>query len=298
MKRFLLPFILLFTLQILHAQTYTIPGATEQPAWVFPLWFEDALGNKDTLYFGYDPEAEEFGYPQTDTIWGEKYLPVDTGEFNIVFSGGVNYTDSGTYGIKVIIAKLENTLGSSIAFYHTWFPPLTLRWDKNLFYSDVLPFPENVDAPRAWGLIETNGDMVPEGECSYMFPYIMTDTPTLAGIACYHADSMVFQYGSLSVLFFLVLPWQPYWTGIENITIQQDRILVYPNPLQGNELTISAENSEEIILEIFNIQSSLIYKTKLAGSNSYPLFIDIPPGMYILQCNQNTIFQTSKFIKL
>ncbi|MFN0276654.1 MAG: hypothetical protein ACKVPJ_12985 [Chitinophagales bacterium] len=69
MKKHLLLGLLLIKILSLNAQTYTIPGATEQPAWVFPLWFEDALGNKDTLYFGYDPEAVDFGIPSSDTIF-------------------------------------------------------------------------------------------------------------------------------------------------------------------------------------------------------------------------------------
>ena len=34
------------------AQTYPIPGAAQQRAWVFPFFIEDAHGNKDTVYIG------------------------------------------------------------------------------------------------------------------------------------------------------------------------------------------------------------------------------------------------------
>jgi hypothetical protein len=156
---------------------------------VFPLWFEDALGNKDTLYFGYDPDAVDYGLP--DTIFGEKNIPVDTSQFNVVWDGGVSYTDTGTYGRKVRILKLEAAFGDGIGFYSTWYPPVILRWDKNLFYSDVLPFPDNGDAPRAWGVIETSGDMTPDG-CSFQYPFFMTDTTFGVLPACYKEDSMVF----------------------------------------------------------------------------------------------------------
>lgn len=54
---------------VASAQTYTVPGAQQQPAWVFPLWFEDGSGAKDTLYFCYDANAKSV-LPY-DTIFGE-----------------------------------------------------------------------------------------------------------------------------------------------------------------------------------------------------------------------------------
>ncbi|MBK6730753.1 MAG: hypothetical protein IPG60_07235 [Bacteroidetes bacterium] len=70
----------------MHAQTYTIPGATEQPAWVFPLWFEDGTGAKDTLYLGYDSEGQDYGYPQSDTVFAEYFNLIDTTKFNVYWS--------------------------------------------------------------------------------------------------------------------------------------------------------------------------------------------------------------------
>ncbi|MBL0340617.1 MAG: hypothetical protein IPP71_06685 [Bacteroidetes bacterium] len=36
------------------SQTYLIPGALQQPSWVFPIFIEDAIGQKDTVFIGYD----------------------------------------------------------------------------------------------------------------------------------------------------------------------------------------------------------------------------------------------------
>ncbi len=83
MKNILLIILIAVTAN-LFSQTYTIPGATEQPAWVFPLWFEDALGNKDTLYFGYDPYAIDFVWPQSDSVFAETFLTIDTSNFNLL----------------------------------------------------------------------------------------------------------------------------------------------------------------------------------------------------------------------
>ena len=82
MKKILLPLSFFFATQ-LFAQTYTVPGAQIQPAWVFPVWFEDFNGEKDTVFFCYDPEADnnDYGYGH-DTIYGEKVIKIDTSRFN------------------------------------------------------------------------------------------------------------------------------------------------------------------------------------------------------------------------
>ncbi|MFN0276655.1 MAG: T9SS type A sorting domain-containing protein [Chitinophagales bacterium] len=297
MKQVVLPFFFIFSFTS-YAQTYTIPGATEQPAWVFPLWFEDALGNKDTLYFGYDPEAEEFGYPQKDTIFGEEYLLVDSSNFLTVWGGTGLYTDTGFYGLKIIIAKLESTIGSSIAFYSAWYPPLILRWDKNLFYSDVLPFPDNGDAPKALGQMSTSADMVPEGECSFQYPYYMTDTVAFEG-GCVHADSMVFLYGSLAVLDFSIRPWQPYWDEIISTTDYSQQISIYPNPVINNYCMIEVENTEEINIKLFTTDGILLFEKNLEGFPSYTLQLpEIFSGIYLLNITQKDFSQTLKLIKL
>jgi len=59
---------------------YQIPGAQQQPAWVFPMYFEDGFGYRDTVYLGYDADARGETYDPTfnpiynpDTIFGEVY---------------------------------------------------------------------------------------------------------------------------------------------------------------------------------------------------------------------------------
>lgn len=35
-----------------------IPGILQQPQWAMPFFFEDANGEKDTVWIGYDPNAK------------------------------------------------------------------------------------------------------------------------------------------------------------------------------------------------------------------------------------------------
>ncbi|MEN9521788.1 MAG: hypothetical protein RL065_165, partial [Bacteroidota bacterium] len=67
----------------MQAQTYTIPNASKQPAWVFPLWFENGDGQKDTVYIGYDIHADTWNGIGPDTIFGEKWQVINFNKFNV-----------------------------------------------------------------------------------------------------------------------------------------------------------------------------------------------------------------------
>ena len=53
---------------------YVIPFASQQPAWVFPIWIEDAYGIKDTVYFGFDTTATN----TIDAQFGEGLMVEDS----------------------------------------------------------------------------------------------------------------------------------------------------------------------------------------------------------------------------
>ena len=71
-------FFLLTQYNYLFSQnTYSISWASTQAKWIFPIFFEDAIGQKDTLYFGYDSRTLSFP-GQQDFRFGEQGFAVDT----------------------------------------------------------------------------------------------------------------------------------------------------------------------------------------------------------------------------
>ena len=145
---------LLFTIT-LYAQTYTIPGASQQPAWVFPIWFEDGAGQRDTIYIGHDPNAISGG---PDTIFGEKWIVYDTNKFCV--SADYKSVSGGPDSILKVNIHLFNPDGGSgfiIEFRNaTW--PLKMKFDVSLFYIDSLPFYQDSlnypdTLPRGYGEI-------------------------------------------------------------------------------------------------------------------------------------------------
>jgi len=144
--------ILVFTITSLcaFAQTYTIPGATQQPAWVFPIYFEEGTGLKDTIYLGYDPNASPIHGPfpgSIDTVFGEDYELIDTSKFKVFWTSCCDAIHDTV--IRVDVAP-SGYLGGSI-FFTKGVLPLTVKWDKSLFYSAILPYPDQSPAPYAEG---------------------------------------------------------------------------------------------------------------------------------------------------
>ncbi|MBI1193890.1 MAG: hypothetical protein GC205_12085 [Bacteroidetes bacterium] len=105
-------------------QTYTIPFAEKQPAWVFPLWFTKGDGQKDTVYLTFDQDASS---ATEDSLYGEYPIEPGDSEFDVRF--GPNWkvfaTDVLTYGF---ILSLSNIVY-----------PFFISYDSKLLYSDSLP---------------------------------------------------------------------------------------------------------------------------------------------------------------
>jgi len=273
-----------------YTQTYIIPGTDEQPAWVFPLWFEDGLGNKDTLYFGYDPSGQDFGWPQSDSIFGEKLITVDTSKFNVYWESGFLLPSA----LKVLIwQNLE--FGSNISFVHTFYPPLILRWDSNLFYNSIIPYPDLEPLPDACGEITSSGDMSTDG-CSFMYPIIITDTTQGGGLVCYFSDSIIYNTGSLSGLGFKVIPWKPNFLFNEENKNDLNPFEIYPNPV-NSILYLDKKINGEYMYQIFDGTGMLLQKGNTSSSTTIS-FKDYSAGIYILNLISNNLLITYKIIKL
>ena len=106
----------------------------------FEMYFEDALGNKDTLTFGYDINATDtidisFGEVDISTQpWGNSF-EVRLSNYNYDV-GPYHTANYDFYSVKQIQYKdcgVSNNLISSIHFNKPNYP-VTISWDSTLFY--------------------------------------------------------------------------------------------------------------------------------------------------------------------
>ncbi len=271
---------------VLHAQTYTVPGAQIQPAWVMPLWFENGDGQKDTLYFCYDSQSVSNGYSDDkDSLMGELLIEVDPTKFNMEFEAvGVN--DS----LKNKVAVNYNLSIALISiFSQNSQLPITLRWDPNLFYNDSLPFPDLDPAPRAeghlWFDLPTQVD-----SCSYSVPILMTDTVIGWYVYCHKADSIVFSGLGMSYLSFSVHPWKGIITNTEVLS-DQIPIRIHPHVF-NDKLIIEYSANESAALFLCDIFGRVMFEQTLADRTTTVHTGLFSSGIYMcyVRTSSNTIF--------
>ncbi len=274
MKFLSLTLILLLLSGFLFAQTYAVPGAQLQPAWVFPMWFENGDGQKDTLYFCFDPQS---GFP-SDTLFGVKLIPENTDTFNATFDQ-LLYNDS--MHLKVIVLTTDVlSAGVGIKFQNGVLP-ITLRWDKNVFYSDSIPYPEKDPAPRAQGKIWFDLPMNVDS-CNYSVPIIMTDSVTTYYSTCYKSDSIIFNGNGISYLTFSVDPWKGYWLNAHE-SHQKNSVNFYPNPSSGEIKITAAEQYDSY--ELLDLAGRKIFGRQIIqqGSTTEIKLLRLSPGSYLIR---------------
>ncbi|MCY7409670.1 MAG: T9SS type A sorting domain-containing protein, partial [Chitinophagales bacterium] len=232
------------------AQTYTVPGAQVQPAWVFPLWFEDGCGARDTLYFCYDSLA---GMGIGDTIFGVKKEVVDTTKFQAYYFCALG-ADLLAYR-KLTTLDLWN--GADICFINIQMP-LIFRWDPKVFYSDSLPFPDQSPAPKAQGRVYFDLPMQVNG-CSFESALMLTDTikNPLYG-SCYFTDSIYFGGSAATYVSFRVEQWTGLNVGINEPLFSGGQINIFPNPAYDKIHFEKLNPSENWQLEIYTVSGVLM----------------------------------------
>jgi hypothetical protein len=251
---------------------YIIPGASQQPAWTFPIWL-------DTIYVGYDPTGSLFGVGDHDTIFGEYPVYLNMAVFNSYMCGSNN--DSA---YKVWVCNFSDPFqcgnaGGDIYATQGWLP-LKVGWDISLFRSDSLPFPDQDPAPRAQAIISFDGIAVDStGTCSGDLTILVTDTFTESYTGCYHAKDSV-QFTQLSWLQFKIEPWTGMHLGLDEINI--DPISLYPNPTTS---TITLNSPSTYINTPFTIYNSLGEKIFTSYIKSTHQTIELPAaaGVYFLK---------------
>ena len=238
MKRLCLLFLLFLSVR---SMCQTIPYATQQPKWVFPVYAEDATGKKDTIYLAYQPGA--INSPDSDPSYGEIWHP-GVSDFSLSTYYWILPTDS------CVKADVKDTNSGYWLFYTLTLSnavmPVTFTWDISLLRSDSIPFPNQNPLPKSqlriqrpsgsWYVNNPTGSI-----CGGFSPdIIVSDTIDTNLCYCYiKEDTMKLYYpfnpgpGPIASfdLFFIFEPWVGHepGVGIEENNLKQ-LIKIYPNP--------------------------------------------------------------------
>ncbi len=253
----------------------------------FQMFFEDAIGNKDTLIFGYDIN----GTDTIDTPFGETNiisLPLDTGldvRITNEFYNRCFLSIPGTFHTKNQIIQKNCNSGFSIInvdiLTNNW--PVTASWDSALFndtcrigsfLTSIAPggwwdtgSPSNLDRIVLIGISQKTFNSNYNSSSSYNlscdgYSYINSNNDTIPTFWQLFGDSTILIY------------------SINEIKMS-GYLDVFPNPTSG---IINIESFDVIKIEVFDVTGKLI------KSNVNKNSIDIsnqPNGIYFVKCKEN-----------
>ena len=122
-----------------------IPGIQEQPKWAMPFYFEDANGERDTVWIGYDPDAQQG--PNSPDPQFEKFKVKDSG-FQAMLSPSYSYPyGSGSDSVKKVeVTKLLVKI--DVSFLNGKMP-VVMKWDNAQLNSDSLHWMDLSPRPKA-----------------------------------------------------------------------------------------------------------------------------------------------------
>ncbi|MCD4794590.1 MAG: T9SS type A sorting domain-containing protein [Bacteroidales bacterium] len=306
MKNKLIILLLLFTCNIqTKAQKY------EEPQWKIPLYFEDATGAKDTIWIGYDPNADDH-FETIDPQFDEDWIWIDTTKFNAYIWHYPNC--SPTYPIDTDSVR-KTTIASWIFPYSELGfvkgeMPVTITWDEHKLNSPDLPdnFPDISPRPRA--RIDMTFDFGPgitDPDCLVIYDgptvVLTSNTEGLGMYPCIKTENLIFnstyevEPGAAFFNFFIqIMPHDYSYVSINEI--DEKVVEVFPNIFK-DEFFISNKSAKDFHYKVFSISEKKILTGNIfSGQKNQNINMSIyPQGVYFIKFFNNTNNFTSKLLK-
>lgn len=288
--------------------SFTLIGKSQE--YSFPLYFEDAIGNRDTLYFGFDKSAS---FDINENL-GEVNLlrqPYDTGLFAFFSDAATNEEydcrleteKNPTYLTKKQYINLLNDRLIEIGLIaKKW--PVKISWDQNA----ITHF--NIDkylGVSNYGLFLTSWHPLngyPDSFCcgAWPTPDGLTWLSESSFIQIAKENTCLYKANSLKDSISLIYISQMYkYTSVDNIPINS--ISCWYN---GSLDAVCIQNTKGAILskiEIFNVCGLKVMDKQILSTNETKLNINIsslPNGLYLTRLSQfknNYLNSTFKIIK-
>lgn len=283
----------------------------------FKLFIEDAIGNTDSVVFGYDVNA-------TDTIdmdFGEidiKQIPFNSildvrlanaffEDCNCIFTGH-HIEDPTAFHTKTQINKFElceklfTTARNTILLKAIHYP-VTIRWDKTLFgdtcVSHSVLNPMNFKNWFDIGYEYTNG--LPPACFNIFFKDYeqveLTDFIYYADTICkppeYYIDN---NQDTIRLLYFSFSSQHSMSVGVDEPNTEDVGIVIFPNPSSGKvkiEISqfISIKNPK---LHIYDVYGNSVYFHTLLNEKNTIDISNLPSGSYYLIIE----YETNKYNKI
>ena len=289
-------FFLLLPAFLLAQSQWQIPGVQEQPQWAMPFFFEDANGDKDTVWIGYDKKASRYSYGY-DSVYNE-YRKVDTSRFQVILFAGA-YSPVMTIPIdsayKVAVQNYPYPY-INVSFIRGKLP-IVMKWIDTLLNSDSLPYKDQSPRPRARIDLKCINGEPPYNYCITEHhqdaPIILTNYPVDEFQTSVYTDSFTFDGSgsilpakALSINLTIVPHSLPLFSALEDDL--ENAFVLYPNP--ADEVVILKTQLPSYGYDLYDRMGGVILSQPLALRPVKEL-IDVSHlsiGLYVLRFYTST----------
>lgn len=277
------------------------------------IFFEDAVGNRDSVIIGHDPDAQAH---QINSQFGEvdiSHIPFDS-----VFEvRGVHYNDFNS--VDGPLTNFKKIIGYTIAYSQAndCYPiveasvfifncknlPIKVSWDRNVFSNSICRN-RTVLASHLLPTVTEFWYLEPlaleNSVCLSEFDFFEFDLFDIGQFGFYRIEEI--EGSGLDTLYAILLglspqgsPISPCTAVVSTVDINEidNRIIIYPNPTSS---IINIDFKDFDHWTIMDEKSSLIKK----GANNLVNIEELENGIYFISLftNDNILLQTAKFVKL
>lgn len=274
----------------------SIVGISQEFA--FSLIFKDAVGNTDTILYGYDKTATR----GIDTHFVEKNIIIDpiNSNFDVRFSDVfLNGTRIPSHQSKKQIVTNEcpnwmsSTFGTAIEIYSNNYP-ITVSWNK-IFFKDTCRIGTILTDVHPGGWFDTKGTfrtfLEKEDNTIINFPYysyVNSQSQTIGVMWIAFVDSSVFD-----------IPFNPAFfesnlTSMDDMNSPSTQLNIYPNPNNG-KFTIELDHQKAEV-KIFNSLGKIVHQEFIEGKATINLPPTLNSGVYLIHYISNKSVSSQKLI--
>ena len=319
-------FIFVIVILICHC---SMAFSQEAAFFELPLYFEDSIGNKDTIVIGYDERAYD---DEINEIFGEMAIdtPFDSVFEVRVYNGSLSINSNAKFFSKKIIINPETILnedsihcylanGAKIVF-NAIHLPVKMYYDRDILNSRCIP-----EASVLWNnalidLIGVEMQSLPETDYQCLFsadtlildPRDLLERNEEISIFNYLEDIEVEGGETIQVQGYLItfnaftsfhtydqttnsfVEWTPCeevdYVGLENLSIEENQVLfLYPNPAD-DFVYLNHFSGENLDLQLYDFSGKQVINQRLT-QNKINLQ-SLPSGLYlyrVLDKNKNNV---------
>jgi len=274
------------------------------PQFEMRLYFEDALGNRDTLEIGYDPRASfdtllpEFGeFPimqPFDSILDVRAIHPDV------------FNDT-TFASKRIISDAENCsscacngAGLDFIFVHAKYLPILITYDSSLLNSTYC-HNNTILAQTMEVLLYENWWEAPLIHCMSITDEILEDFEEFYAdpVCCINKAFEVQGQGWVDIPGYLILYRQGFYcqTLVDVEEVSHRVLKFYPNPTSGRLNIEGLEENQVYDIAVYNMGGQCVYAQRSVEDHFVTLSDQLPTGIYVVHITVGDKAVISRIVK-